>query len=345
MSGGKTLKQLFDGALKLHSVIEHSTAESIDAKKQEAVKECTTLFQDLWRAVDQAKVFSPNEEVEDMATGDIKFLTVLYYLGDLQERVVDTNRVNNLRNAVRCFQLFMRLCLDYAIIPEKEYELLTTPINPTDRAARVERLKKQKELQARLADLSEKKKLISRRISEAGCVAGGDLKDDQEFEFDAAERQYWLLAVEDKLRSASQQLQMSTRELEMLTSLSQEQKDQAVEEYQRQIEDSRGRPPDPSQLQRIEAAPEPMLVTQLSMDRERILKEVFMDRNPATMSDAEYCRQQMERMLPSDTPKDEKNPDESEDEEEAERARVKSSKWDDWKDDHARDGNMGSNIG
>ena len=203
-------------------------------------------------------------------------------------------------------------------------------------------------LQARLADLSEKKKLLSRRITEASsCVNGGELREDQEFEHDAAERQYWLLTIEDKLRSAAQQMQMSSRELEMLSSLSQEQKDQAVNEYQQQINDSRGRAPHPSQLKVIEEAPTPVVLTQLNMDRERILAEVFMDRNPATMSDAEYCDQQMARMQPSAPPGGEKKEvdSDSEDDGTKDMKRKKASHWDDWKDDHAQDGNMGSNIG
>ena len=68
-----------------------------------------------------------------------------------------------------------------------------------------------------------------------------------------------------------------------------------------------------------------------------------MDRNPPTMSDDEYCRQQMERMLPPDEEK--KEDTDSEDEETADRKTLKAREWDNWKDDHAQDGNMGSNIG
>ena len=124
MSDGmqKSLGVMFDEAARLHAAIENSSADSSDSQKQENVQTCIKLHQELWRAVDQNKVFSSNEEIGDLHTNDIKFLTVLYSLGDLQERIVDTNRGHNLRNAVRCFQAFMRLCLDYEIIPEKEYE-------------------------------------------------------------------------------------------------------------------------------------------------------------------------------------------------------------------------------
>eukprot|EP01063_Lacrimia_lanifica_P020346 TRINITY_DN27678_c0_g1_i1.p2 TRINITY_DN27678_c0_g1~~TRINITY_DN27678_c0_g1_i1.p2 ORF type:complete len:362 (+),score=192.76 TRINITY_DN27678_c0_g1_i1:44-1087(+) len=340
-----TLSETFHAAVKLHGNIENSTADSKDEKKQNMVTECSKMFQELWRNVEQAKVFSPNEEIDDVATNDVKFFLILYYLGDIQERIVDTNRVRNLKNAIRCFQLFLKLCVDYSIISEKECEHLSTPINPTDRTGRIERLKKQKELQAMLADLSEKKKQLARRIAEeAGTADSGKDDEEREFEHDAVERKYWLLSVEDRLRASGQQMQMSQREATMLESLSTEQKEEAASHYQQQLEDNRGKPADPSALTRIEAAPNPFLMTSLPMDRERIMREVFMDRNPATMSDAEYAQRQMERMLAPDEPKNEDD-DDSEDEEAHDRKQAKASKWDDWKDDHARDGNMGARIG
>ena len=209
--------------------------------------------------------------------------------------------------------------------------------------------------QAKLAEFSEKKKVISRRIAEAGAATSGKGKEQEEceHEFEEAERSYWRLSIDDKLRSASQQLHMSHRELEMLDSLTKDQKEQAAQEYQAQIADQRHKPVPDSAMTRIEAAKEPLLfTTQLGLDREKILSEVFMDRNPATMSDAEYAQIQMERMLPSD-PKpqqlgdddEERARSEDEDDEEIERIRQKASRWDDWKDDHAQDGNMGANIG
>eukprot|EP01060_Flectonema_neradi_P034084 TRINITY_DN5885_c0_g1_i2.p1 TRINITY_DN5885_c0_g1~~TRINITY_DN5885_c0_g1_i2.p1 ORF type:complete len:286 (+),score=59.22 TRINITY_DN5885_c0_g1_i2:49-858(+) len=263
-----TLGDLYTDALKLYSALENSTLDSNDKKKQELVATCVTKFQDLWRGVDSAKVFSRNEELDDVATSDLKFFLTLYYLGDLQERIVDTNRVHNLRNAMRCFQAFMKICHDYSVISEKEYDQLITPINPTDRAARVERLKKQKEVQAQMAELTEKKKSISRTIQEGGTEKE---MEERETEYDGTERKYWLLNIDDKLRSAAQQLHMSSRECEMLASLTTSEKEAASEYYQQSIADAKGRAPDASQMTVIEAPPPvPVVLTQLPLDREKV---------------------------------------------------------------------------
>ncbi|KAJ9450601.1 PP2A regulatory subunit TAP46 [Diplonema papillatum] len=340
-----TLNEAFSEAMKAYAAMEQWEGGSADKEKQELVKKCVEMFTELVRGVDSAKVFSANEEIDDVSTKDVKFFVVHYYLGDLYERIVDTNRVRNLRNASMWFQFFMRNCLNYGLISEKEYESLLTPLNPTDRAARIERLKKQKELQASLAALAEKKKQLSRSIGEEGAESGKLEKEEEEEdnEFDAVERKYWLLTVEDKLRSASQQLHMSTREVEMLSSLTQEQKDEAAKSYQEAIADAKGRKPDPRSMTRIESTPEPVLITELSMDRQKLMQEVYMNRNPATMSDAEYAQQAMDRMVSQNDEKPED--DNSEDDEIHERKQAKASKWADWKDDHAQDGNMGANIG
>eukprot|EP01064_Diplonema_japonicum_P017251 TRINITY_DN2530_c1_g1_i1.p1 TRINITY_DN2530_c1_g1~~TRINITY_DN2530_c1_g1_i1.p1 ORF type:complete len:365 (+),score=112.53 TRINITY_DN2530_c1_g1_i1:67-1095(+) len=340
-----TLNEMYQKAVKQHCLIEQHTGDGNDKGKQELVAECFQQFQDLWRAVDQRKVFSRNEEIDDLATGDVKFFLVLYYLGDLQEKKVDSNRVSNLRNAITCFKAFFRLSLDYGLINEKEHDMLTSPVNPTDRMARIDRLKKQRELQAKLAELADKKKQLSRNINnEVKVEGGGDAKDSEVHE--GVERQYWLLAVEVKMRVCSQQYSMSMREVEMLSSLTQEQKTEAAEDYQKRIEEQKGVPPRPGDLKVIESVPSaPEFLTQLSMDREKILSEVFIDRNPATMSDAEYARIQMERMLPPDEPKNEDEDEDTSDDEVNTRKQKKASNWDDWKDDHARDGNMGANIG
>ena len=263
-----TLGDLYTESLKQFTSLENSTLDSNDSKKQEMVATCVTKFQDLWRGVDSAKVFSRNEELEDVATSDLKFFLTLYYLGDLQERIVDTNRVHNLRNAMRCFQAFMKICHDYSILSEKEYEQLITPLNPTDRAARVERLKKQKEGQALMAELTEKKKSISRTIQEGGTEKE---MEDRETEFDSTERKYWLLNIDDKLRSAAQQLHMSSRECDMLASLTAAEKEEASEHYQQAVIDAVGRAPDASQMTVIEAPPPvPVVLTQLPLDREKV---------------------------------------------------------------------------
>eukprot|EP00755_Sulcionema_specki_P014715 Sspe_Gene.57441::Locus_31523_Transcript_1_1_Confidence_1.000_Length_1827::g.57441::m.57441/K17606/IGBP1, TAP42; immunoglobulin-binding protein 1 len=341
-----SLGDQYNELAKVHTAIEQSDLDSADPAKQEKVKNGIELAQELWRGVTAAKVFSNNEERDDVATSDIRFFLVPYYLGDLIERVVDQNRAQNLAHAIHCFESFMKLCLDYAIISEKDYEALITPLNPNDRSARISRLKKQKDLQAKLAELSEKKKYLSRRIS---AIEETHPENDDEVahghenaELEATEREYWFLFLEDRLRAAAQQIQMARREEEMLRSLTQEQKDAAVEEYQKRIQESKGKAPE---VTKIEKADIPVMCTQLPMDRQKIMNNIFVDRNPPTMSDEEYARQQMERMLPPDDPNEAEKSEDEDDEMAVDQKQLKARSWDDWKDDHPRDGNTLANVG
>eukprot|EP00756_Hemistasia_phaeocysticola_P061020 Hpha_TRINITY_DN4511_c0_g1::TRINITY_DN4511_c0_g1_i1::g.115518::m.115518/K17606/IGBP1, TAP42; immunoglobulin-binding protein 1 len=346
-----TLGELYDQALQMHQALEESDLESASQKKQEMVKETITKFEELWNQVQSAGVFSSNEEKDDVATGDIRFFIVPYLLGDCQDKVVDTNRVRNLRRAIHCFEFFMKTCLEYGILTEKEHEELTTPLNPTDRTARVERHRRQKELQAKLAQLSEKRKHLSRRIQARLEAAEKEEEDEylpEQGELENASRGYWFLCVRDKLGAASQQLHMMKRECEMLQQLTPEQKDAAADEYQLRMHEAKGRAPAEGAIRKVTHADAPQVISSFPNVREKILSEIFMDRNPPTMSEAEYAAIQMSKMLPSDPPPppegEEPNSDDD-DSEERERKRKKASDWDDWKDACARDGNMGANIG
>jgi len=346
-----TLREVYEEAERLYQALEESELESVSQKKQEMVQATITKFEELWNQVCAAGVFSSNEEKEDVATGDIRFFIVPYLLGSSIDKVVDTNRVRNLRRAIHCFEFFMKLCLDYGILTEKEFEELKTPLNPTDRTARVERHKRQKELQAKLAELSEKRKYLSKRIQARRDAAEKDEEDEytpEQGELENASRGYWFLCVRDKLGAASQQLHMMKRECEMLQQLSTEQKEAAADEYQLRIQESRGRAPAEGAIRKITHTDAPQVISSFPIVREKIMSEIFMDRNPPTMSEAEYAAIQMERMLPSDPPpppEGEEHCSDDDDSEERERKRKKASDWDDWKDACARDGNMGANIG
>eukprot|EP01065_Artemidia_motanka_P037622 TRINITY_DN4637_c4_g1_i1.p1 TRINITY_DN4637_c4_g1~~TRINITY_DN4637_c4_g1_i1.p1 ORF type:complete len:347 (+),score=159.07 TRINITY_DN4637_c4_g1_i1:63-1103(+) len=344
-----TLGHLFDEAVALYTAADESELESANPQRQEMVQKSVEKVQELWQAVQSSGVFSTNEDRDDIATSDIKFFLVPYYFGDLQDKIVDTHRCLNLRRAIHSFECFMRICMDYEILSEREHEELTAPLNPTDRTARIERLKRQKELQARLAELSEKRKHLSRRIqSKQEAAEHCDDTAPEVAELESTSRRYWFLCVQDRLRAAAQQMHMAKRELEMLRSLTADEKQEAADEYQLGIERSRGKPPPEGAIRKIEHTDAPQVFSAFPNVREKILSEVFIDRNPPTMSEAEYAAIQMERMLPSDPPppaEGEEKCSDDDDDEEAERKRKKASNWDDWKDDHARDGNMGANIG
>lgn len=205
----------------------------------------------------------------------------------------------------------------------------------------------------------------------AAAGRGGDAVDDDAergAEEDELLREYHLLRLRCAVLESYQSIQLSTRELEMLTTLSDEQRREIVHEYQRQMQESGGGlglnrqtytilpggsiAPGAVGLRQSSSSsgggahPQRLLSQQhgITVDgrtvRETIQSEIFMDRNRPTMTLQEFAELEMREIQRQMDDAQEKARWQAEEDAQLgvegieERERKKDSAWADWKDDN-----------
>lgn len=89
----------FAAAQRLHAQLQDSSLSSMDEAYQRDVRTALAHLENAADLVRRIGLFSTNEIVEDISTGDLRFLLVESYLGDMTTRLVNADRVQILKTA------------------------------------------------------------------------------------------------------------------------------------------------------------------------------------------------------------------------------------------------------
>ncbi|NWI87171.1 IGBP1 protein, partial [Pitta sordida] len=158
--------------------------------------------------VAQLELFSENEELEEIASADLKFLLLPALLGALTlKQVEQSRRLEHLESARGHFVRFLRLCRSYGLgtfqLPASE-EGSGSPREPAgtqpslvamamSRKAKIERYKQKKELENKLASMRS-------------LVEGGTADEEQLREFYILQIQQWISTSLEEVESIDQEL-------------------------------------------------------------------------------------------------------------------------------------------
>ncbi|RMZ75672.1 hypothetical protein DV737_g5165, partial [Chaetothyriales sp. CBS 132003] len=117
----KSLAELFNSAKAKQESLDELDARTATFKErlQGAIDE----LQECSRLVEQASLFSANEEVEDISTKDLQYLTVPYVLAELRLRSYDNQRLAGLRRASQLLEEFLARLDQYRMLTKNEQEL------------------------------------------------------------------------------------------------------------------------------------------------------------------------------------------------------------------------------
>ncbi|OJD20680.1 hypothetical protein ACJ73_07985 [Blastomyces percursus] len=161
----ETLHALFSGA-QLH----RKALDSPSSEDTPPLGDVIAEFEECQRRIAQLSLFSTNESLDDITTGDLQYLTVHYILADLLQKSYDADRLKSLQRSQDEYEKYLESLDQYGLLsPEdkKLYERYTE--NPrffslapsNDAAARrnikVSRFRDEKELRQRLEYLSHSK--------------------------------------------------------------------------------------------------------------------------------------------------------------------------------------------
>jgi len=269
-------------------------------------------------------LFSSNEEIEEVSTGNLRFILLPAFLGDLELKLTGgKDRKSIVENAFIYFKDYLRRCRDYKItsknlssyIDDKKSSSSNKPPTSQSREEKIAAYKENKELTSKI-------EVMQKRLEERPDTMEDDLT-----------RQYHLDWLKLWVIKSIENITFNNRELEML-----------------QFMEARGgKPIEPVKPDR--PAMKPILIT-----REMMQKQVFGAgyRSLPTMTEDEYFEKEVREgkiVLDYDNNskiQGDKNGEveekvdsgDEEDEEKLQKARA----WDDWKDTHRRgDGNKDRN--
>ncbi|NXO37545.1 IGBP1 protein, partial [Locustella ochotensis] len=212
-AGGPRLAELLALGRRLWDELEASTEPSSGAPAvQEKVRQGLDALQRAAAMVAQLELFSENEELEEIASADLKFMLLPALLGAMTLKQVDlSKRREHLESAREHFLRFLRLCRNYGLgsfqLPpstagEEEARSPSAPPDPAQpnlvtmamsRTAKIERYKQKKELENKLASMSS-------------SVENGTADEDQIREFYTLQIQKWIGTSLEEVESIDQEL-------------------------------------------------------------------------------------------------------------------------------------------
>lgn len=157
-------------------------------------------------------IFSANETLEDIITSELKYFVLSYHLATLYSlKAAGSHRAEYLRISMVKYKEFLKLCLQYNLVPkdERKYLQLDSEHDPSQklgftqssdrRTIRIQRYKLERELQRTIDDLSQKR------------VA--DVVDEER------SRKLELALLRMAVSSAVQELESSEAELQILAAI------------------------------------------------------------------------------------------------------------------------------
>jgi len=112
----ETLSETFVKAWKLFQEIEKSDDPVASEDYQAKVKSCITQFVRCTFMVNILGLFSFNEEIDEVSTGNLRFILLPAFLGDLELKLTSgKDRKTIVENAFIYFRDYLKRCRDYKI--------------------------------------------------------------------------------------------------------------------------------------------------------------------------------------------------------------------------------------
>lgn len=178
----------FRKAQAVYNDVESTSLGGNDPKLQEAIAQGLALCETGLRQVSEQSVFSQNELAEDVNTGDLRYLLLPFYRGELLVRVTDQNRrIELLTEALACLRGFLD---DLERLQALSSEVLRSwhaqregSIDPaTLRTLKIERFKANKQNKQRM-------EVLAGRLRRAGQT------EEEEADGEEIEREHMLLLL------------------------------------------------------------------------------------------------------------------------------------------------------
>lgn len=114
-TNSETLSELFTSTWKQFESIENSDDPVASQTYQDNIKSCIEKLICCTRMVNMLGLFSSNEEVQEVSTGNLRFFLLPAFLGELTLKITDMDRKTCISNAFIYFKDFLTRCRSYKI--------------------------------------------------------------------------------------------------------------------------------------------------------------------------------------------------------------------------------------
>jgi immunoglobulin-binding protein 1 len=154
---GQTFRQAKDNQQEL---------DSLDPRSDGFKEMLSSVVRDLERCqklVVELSIFSPNEELEDISTQNIQYLTIDYHLAELKMKAYDQNRLDSLKRCFLLLESFLERLDLYRMLSttdrklferfrenRSKFTLVGTSNAEERRNAKIKRFQEEKELKKKL---------------------------------------------------------------------------------------------------------------------------------------------------------------------------------------------------
>ncbi|KAL8537985.1 hypothetical protein ACS0TY_000074 [Phlomoides rotata] len=235
--GGVSLPILFEQSRKIHQAASDSSVD------QETVKKGCELLRKCEEMIGKLGLFSANETKEDISTTNLKYILVLYYLGELTEKIAAEDRIQVLKAAQAKLKEFMTFCESMELVPAEELDSSAQGRSSTfadQRAKKIARFKRQKAAESKLLEIRERKERRGRSTRASALstpVEAGE--EDVEDEDGEEEREAWLTTISLALCKTFDLLDVLKKEEEMLVSVKERLSQEGDGEFSKSILDER----------------------------------------------------------------------------------------------------------
>ncbi|XP_019616456.1 PREDICTED: immunoglobulin-binding protein 1-like [Branchiostoma belcheri] len=345
-SDGPKLSEIFERGWKIQRDVEKSDEPTGSPNLQDQVKAGMGLLEQAAHMVRELQLFSENEELQEVATCNVRYLLLPVLMSDLTMRHMGEDRLALVQKSKDYLTEFLKVCKSYGVTSEeyKSVESSSSKAGPTDMAA----MSRQRE--ATIARFRQQKE--TEQKLEAMRVTMETRGEDDE-----VQREYYTLQLEKWVHTALRELSSIDQELEILHMMASRKQGKQDSQPQEQKKPEPHRKPlkpfiltrDKLQAQ-VFGAGYPSIPT-MSMD-EYLQKEVQEGKIPAEALNrvpepAEPGSYDVRRVVPDEAAEAERKQEEEEEKEERddeERLR-KQREFDDFKDDHRRGWGNRQNMG
>ncbi|KAF2143651.1 uncharacterized protein K452DRAFT_267914 [Aplosporella prunicola CBS 121167] len=163
----QSLRALFGDAESKRKELENSY-DSNSATFQRNLMSAIATYEECLKVADRVSLFSPNETLEDVSSGDIQYMLIHFHVAELVQRINGGDRKANLLGARRSYDNFLKLLDSYDMLSKSDAKLyeryLEAPnsfstASTTDAAARREtkiaRFREEKAMKAKLEHLRQ----------------------------------------------------------------------------------------------------------------------------------------------------------------------------------------------
>jgi len=110
------LGELYEKGFEIYTNLQRSDESPISERFQDDVKKGLKIFEDLTRLVSALGMFSANEEIKEMPTEHIRYLSLPALLGDLSSKLTSEDRLDILNVSEVYYKDFLRRLNDYGVV-------------------------------------------------------------------------------------------------------------------------------------------------------------------------------------------------------------------------------------